>query len=128
MTTVFLTIPVPPSLNNAYLSGKHGRRVLTAEGRSYKELVGHMVKALGIELAGKERFELAFTVWFPNNRRRDISNIVKLPEDAISEALGFDDCCVDQIYIRRAGIDRAQPRCEVELRIMSNNTIIQEGV
>ena len=39
-----LTVPVPPSLNNAYTNGcGHGRRVLTSAGRGYKEHIADQV-------------------------------------------------------------------------------------
>lgn len=39
-------------------------------------------------------------------------------EDALSEALGFDDCCVDRLLVERVGYDAAQPRCEVVIEVL----------
>jgi Holliday junction resolvase RusA-like endonuclease len=113
-----LTAPIPPSLNNAYTNGRgHGRRVLTKEGRDYKEYVASSL--LGTQpLPDGARIGLAIQLWFPTKRRRDISNWVKLLEDALSEALGFDDCAVDRLLVERVGYDATRPRCEVTIEVL----------
>lgn len=122
-----LIVPVPPSLNNAYTRGHgHGRRVLTAEGREYKATVAALLlyrarTSGGFELAiGRKdaRIGLAIRLYFPNRQRRDISNCVKLLEDALAETLCFDDCRVDRLLIERAGIDKSNPRCEVTIEVL----------
>lgn len=122
-----LLVPVPPSLNNAYTNGRgHGRRVLTAEGREYKATVAELLLCRaqpsgGFELAiGRKdaRIGLALRLYFPNRQRRDISNCVKLLEDALAECLCFDDRCVDRLLVERAGIDKANPRCEVTIEVL----------
>jgi Holliday junction resolvase RusA-like endonuclease len=123
-----LTVPVPPSLNNAYTNGKgHGRRVLSKEGRDYKATIAQLLLCRahpvgGFELAinqPKPRIGMHIKLWFATRQRRDISNCVKLLEDALSEGLGFDDCAVDKLYVERAGYDAAQPRCEVVIEVLS---------
>lgn len=122
--TLTLTVPVPPSLNNAYTRGKgHGKRVLAKEGRTYKANIG---KALAESAAAAtfaqallgKRLALTLRLWFRDRQRRDISNCVKLAEDALAEALGFDDCAVDALLVVRAGFDKDRPRCEVVLEFM----------
>jgi Holliday junction resolvase RusA-like endonuclease len=116
---ISFTAPIPPSLNNAYTNGRgHGRRVLTNEGRDYKERVAKSL--LGTQpLPSGARINLSLRLWFRNRRRRDISNCVKLLEDALSEALGFDDCAVDRLLVERVGIDALRPRCEVTIEVLS---------
>lgn len=125
--TLTLIAPVPPSLNNAYTNGKgHGRRVLTKEGRDYKATVAQILlckarPANGFELAiGRpdRRIGLALRLWFRTRQRRDISNCVKLIEDALAEQLGFDDCAVDRLIVERAGFDVERPRCEVTIEVL----------
>lgn len=126
-STLTLTVPIPPSLNNAYTNGRgHGRRVLTGEGRDYKDAVASILlykaqPSNGFETAiGRPgaRIGLTFRLWFPTRRRRDISNCVKLIEDALAETIGFDDCAVDRVLVERAGYDAAQPRCEVIVEVL----------
>ena len=125
--TLTLIAPVPPSLNNAYTNGRgHGRRVLTKEGRDYKATIAQLLlcraqPAGGFELAinqSKPRIGMHIKLWFATRQRRDISNCVKLLEDALSESLGFDDCAVDCMLVERAGYDAARPRCEVTIEVL----------
>ena len=117
-----LTVPIPPSLNNAYTNGRgHGRRVLTSEGRSYKAYIADQVarlSPLGWPTVG--RLALTMRLYFPNGQRRDITNCIKLLEDALAEALCFDDCTVDRVLVERAGVDKLNPRCEVMLEVLTN--------
>lgn len=125
--TLTLTAPVPPSLNNAYTNGRgHGRRVLTAEGRKYKATIAQILllkaqPANGFEMAigaADRRVGLILRLWFRTRQRRDITNCVKLLEDALAEQLGFDDCAVDRVLVERAGYDPARPRCEVTVEVL----------
>lgn len=125
--TLTLVVPVPPSLNHAYTRGRgHGKRVLAKEGRVYKATVAQILlcrarPAGGFELAigtPGRRIGLTLRLYFPNRRRRDISNCVKLLEDALGEALGFDDCTVDDLRVTRAGFDPVRPRCEVLVEVL----------
>lgn len=115
---ITFTTPLPPSLNNAYTNGRgHGRRVLTAEGRMYKSGVASLL--LGQRpLPEGARVGLTLRLWFKTRQRADISNRVKLLEDALSEALGFDDCRVDRLIVERAGYDAEWPRCEVVVEVL----------
>jgi Holliday junction resolvase RusA-like endonuclease len=116
---IALTTPLPPSLNNCYTNGRgHGRRVLTKQGRDYKEAVAELLLGRYQPLPSGARIGLSLRFWFKNKQRTDISNRVKLLEDALSEALGFDDCCVDDLHVVRAGYDAAQPRCEVVIEVL----------
>lgn len=116
-----LTIPVPPSVNHAYATVK-GRRVLSIQGRQFKNDVGRRA------LFGKgkwyypkgARLSLSLALHFKDGRRRDISNTVKLCEDAFSECFGFDDCCVDVLHVERKENDKSNPRCVVTLEVLSD--------
>jgi crossover junction endodeoxyribonuclease RusA len=117
MSTLICTVPVPPSLNNAYATiGK--RRVLSKEGRAFKDAAAIIVRleAIRQKWKGDKRFSLHLTLRFKNRQRRDISNCIKLIEDVLSEVLDFDDCMIDEITVRRGEIDKEDPRCIVILR------------
>lgn len=117
-----VTLPVPPSLNNAYKNVRRGR-VLTAEAKDYKENAKNTIQArlnlTGFFFSDDDRFALTLKLYFSSNHRRDISNCAKLPEDALSEVLGFDDCRVDRMVVERAGISVKFPRCEILLEVIS---------
>lgn len=116
-------IPVPPSLNNAYMtvSLKRGRtrRVPTERTLAFKVEAGWRAREAacltGWEVNDGDRIGFSLLVWFGSNRRTDIDNRIKLALDAIAEALGFDDSVVDLVVVQRAGIDRANPRAVVTL-------------
>lgn len=119
------TVPVEAvSLNHAYRSfidwkTRRVRRALTSEGKAFKDEVMGVVMAARVK-APAGRFTLS--LHFHGNwdtlagrpRRRDLSNHVKLLEDAICEALGVDDC-----WIRRVEIEATHaphnPHIEVTL-------------
>ena len=94
-------LPWPVSVNALYRA--RGRRVyVSARGKAFK-------KACGIIFAGTklvyetERVWLDIEVHPPDNRRRDISNLIKIVEDALPWFR--DDSQVDFIKIKRCEKD-----------------------
>lgn len=113
-------LPCPPSLNNAYTTGRgHGKRVLTSEGRAFKAqaalLVRNAAALAGFTVPDKQPIRLTFWFYFANVQR-DGSNAVKLIEDAVAEALGFNDSRVVAMTWHKA-IDKAAPRCTVAVKV-----------
>lgn len=123
-----LAVPsLPPSSNNAYInlpSRKKGKvvipggRTLTEEGRAYKkETTSHLVRTYPHELA-KVRKDVALFVYvrfyFPTlenkgwpksaesrYKRIDVSNRLKLFEDALKDACGIDDAQHELIFLEK---------------------------
>ena len=94
-------LPWPVSVNALYRA--RGRRVyVSARGKAFK-------KACGVIFAGTklvyetERVWLDIEVHPPDNRRRDISNLIKIVEDALPWFR--DDSQVDKIKIKRCEKD-----------------------
>ncbi len=118
-----LTVPLPPSLNNAYFTDKRtGRRVLGTEGRRYKKLIIGMVQQTRfaqVQRPKTTKYKLHFVFYFPDNRRTDLSNRPKLLEDAVAEACSFDDSQVVDIHIQRGPNDPQRPRCEVSIEVLT---------
>jgi Holliday junction resolvase RusA-like endonuclease len=129
-------VSIPPSVNNLYInrtwrdkkSGKRiVRRVMTKKARSYKQAAAWEVKGAalesGWEYTGK-RISFHMDLVFRDRRRRDITNCIKIVEDAAAEALGFDDTVVDVCLVRRMGVDKHNPRARVSIQeIESPNEI-----
>lgn len=118
---VIAGLPVPPSLNNAYTTGRgHGRRVLSEEGRAYKaqagRLIAHAAAAEGFQVPPRAPLRLGLRFWFARNNR-DGSNAVKLLEDAAAEVLGVDDRYVVAMTWEKA-IDAAAPRCDLTIELL----------
>lgn len=100
-------IPMPPSVNSIYFTrGKN--RVLTTIGKTYKEDVKAYIikeilqkpipdlknKPLGLSLHFyfKTIENKSYAKTDNRFKRIDVSNRIKILEDAISETLGIDDC------------------------------------
>ncbi|MHC4560626.1 MAG: RusA family crossover junction endodeoxyribonuclease [Planctomycetota bacterium] len=120
-----LIVDVPPSLNNLYAtSRRHGGRFMTAQGRQYKKSVGWLtVDAMMRQVWEYKggRIALGIGLVFPNKRRRDISNCIKILEDAISEVLGFDDRVVDSVLVQRLKNDKENPHAIVTVEEYPSN-------
>lgn len=125
-------LDIPPSVNRLYRNGTArkkggeglvGRRFLTEEGRSYKDEAILRVKNAAAhanwEYQGG-RIALYVHLTFATAKARDISNCVKVMEDAIAEALGFDDSVVDLLVVYRAGVDPARPGAVVLIEETNN--------
>ena len=116
------TLPLGPSVNNMYEVTQRGVH-LSERARQFKHNAGLIVRNAaqlqGWEYVAGQRLELTIGVWFPNRKRADLSNLIKVTEDAIAEALGFDDQYIDSISISRRGVDKTNARCEIALGVVS---------
>lgn len=114
---IFLSVPsIPPSVNKAYFTKvlrKKGKsipqRILTKEGQRYKrETKTYIARYFNTELAEFRKDEpmgIIIEVLFPEKgdlftttakaenryKRLDVSNRIKLFEDALADAVGWDD-------------------------------------
>jgi crossover junction endodeoxyribonuclease RusA len=100
-----LTLPHPPSTNNLYAT-VNGRRVLSSKGRQYHAEVARIVdRHMEGEGFGRARIAYHVTVFHPDNRRRDLSNLVKAMEDALTKAgVWHDDSQVDRFTFERSHV------------------------
>lgn len=110
----------PPSLNHAYRNVPGRGRALTSDARAYKA-AAHLCVANAAQLHGfvvppRTFLRLTFRFWFASTQR-DGSNAVKLIEDAIAAALGFDDRWVQTMTWEKY-IDRQRPRCDVQIEVL----------
>lgn len=112
---IHLTLPWPPSVNRIWRQYQ-GRVLLSREGRAYRQAVlGEWLQAQQQGM-GRQRLRLVIDAHMPDARRRDIDNLGKAVLDAMQAARVFeDDSQIDDLRIRRIGIDRASPRLEVML-------------
>jgi Holliday junction resolvase RusA-like endonuclease len=116
-----VTLPLPPSIGTVYRKRGHGRGMfMTKEGTDFKKEAIMLIQMNKPQIAGAtfyegQRFSLKLTLHFPDRRRCDIDNRVKLCQDALADALGFDDKQIDQLIVERGEPDKARPRCELFL-------------
>lgn len=94
-------LPWPVSVNSLYRS--RGKRVYVSKrGRDFKNACG-IIFASHKCIWEKERIWLDIEVYPPDYRKRDISNLIKIIEDALPWFK--DDSQVDRIKIRRCKLD-----------------------
>jgi crossover junction endodeoxyribonuclease RusA len=85
-----LTLPWPPSTNR-YWRTFQGRMIISAEGRSYRKAVADqvLIQRGAKHYAGKMKVEIE--AWRPDNRRRDLDNLLKAALDACTHAGVWED-------------------------------------
>lgn len=135
-TLTVLDVPMPISVNKAYVTVR-GRRILSKEGKIYKSTVTTGVaKQLSLctqytDLVNEETpLKLEITLYlertenkgYPKKtktryKRVDVSNRVKLLEDALFDALGVDDSSVFSLTITKQDrpTDRDTDYCNLTL-------------
>lgn len=108
-----LTLPYPPSANRYWRTNQHGHNYVSPEAKRYKEgvrLRAHMAR-LGKPLACP--VVLTVVVYRPQ-KSGDLSNRIKVLEDALNGIAFVDDSQVVEIHARRED-DKTNPRVEVQV-------------
>jgi crossover junction endodeoxyribonuclease RusA len=101
----YYTLPWPPSVNR-YYRAVNGRNILSAEGRRYKAVATWTISTQkehynAVEFPA-QRVRVTFRVTPPDRRKRDLSNLLKAIEDAMTEAgVWGDDSQIDDERIMR---------------------------
>lgn len=105
-----VTLPPPPSAN-VYWKYWRGRVVPSPEAKTYKRVVRLMLLSEGHRkpLAGPVVLSL---VWYRAERRGDLSNRLKVLEDALNGIAFNDDSQVVELHCRRED-DKLNPRVVV---------------
>jgi len=95
-------LPYPPSTNTAY-ANVNNRRVKTKAAREYTQAVQAIIIQhpdwVPLHLAANKTatFTVEIIAHPPDNRRRDLANLEKIPMDAIFTLLDADDSQVTHI-------------------------------
>ena len=87
---VTLTLPWPPSVNK-YWRTFQGRMIISAEGRSYRKAVADqvLIQRGAKHYAGK--LCVVIEAFKPDNRRRDLDNLLKAVLDGCTHAGVWED-------------------------------------
>jgi crossover junction endodeoxyribonuclease RusA len=85
-----LTMPWPPSVNK-YWRTFQGRMIISAEGRSYRKAVADqvLIQRGAKHYTGKLRVQIE--AFRPDNRRRDLDNLLKAVLDGCTHAGVWED-------------------------------------
>lgn len=117
----------PPTINTYYTRTQRGLFIST-KGRKFRdELIKDFHEQLGgmSKITGKVRIDVI--AWVPDNRVRDLDNIMKPVMDAMTHA-GFweDDCQVDQMCVYRGA--KVSPKGACYIRVSEAAPIIPHGM
>lgn len=122
MTSLRLTLPLPPSVNNQYVTVGR-RRVLSREAKRFRRSVESIVRdgfSTGrirqdwVDSARGEPMACDITFYFTTPYRRDLDGGLKIALDALLDALQLDDRYVVSITLTKQ-IDPLEPRADIEL-------------
>jgi crossover junction endodeoxyribonuclease RusA len=123
--SIALTLPVPPSVNHQYAT-VNGRRLLSAKGRAFKELVGQQILVALAQSShrgtlrrtlSQANLSLSIQFFFASALRRDTDGGLKIAQDALCEGLGLNDNRVVETHLYKYQ-DRDNPRMELLLSVV----------
>ena len=128
---VTLLLPFPPSLNHYY---RHNRGVthISGDGRNYRSAVGISVAMADVRwsFTDGQRLSVAITAFPPDNRRRDLDNLLKCLLDALakSEVYG-DDSQIDKLTIERGEVvTQMALKTRIGVSIGLVNAMLKRGI
>ena len=131
-TTLALVLPLPPGVNNQYVTVGN-RRVLSKPARAFRKDVeveierlrtkGRLAPATEKSLQ-KALLGVYLTFYFTSPMRRDLDGGLKISLDALGDCLGFDDRRIVDLHLTKQ-IDPLHPRLEVEIETISDWTFDQ---
>lgn len=125
--TLSLVLPLPPSVNNQYLTVGR-RRVLSAQAKAFNRNVTKSIAALrsgGRLLPATERaiadslLGIYLTYYFETPLKRDLDGGLKITLDALASAIGFDDRAVVDLHLSKR-IDPLRPRVEIDIETITD--------
>jgi crossover junction endodeoxyribonuclease RusA len=125
--TFRVVLPLPPGVNNQYVSVGR-RRVLNTAAKTFNRDVTKLIAALRTrgELLPTTEQALAGSLlgvylvyYFETPHRRDLDGGLKITLDALGRAIGFDDRAVVDLHLSKK-IDPLRPRVEVEVETIAD--------
>ncbi len=85
-----ITLPWPPSVNN-YWRMWQGRMVISNEGRKYRKAVSELVMVHQGTRSIDGKVKMTIEAWRPDNRKRDLDNLLKAVLDSLTHAGVYHD-------------------------------------
>jgi crossover junction endodeoxyribonuclease RusA len=90
-----LELPFPPSVNT-YWRTFQGRMLISKKGREYRKAVADQVLIQKGAKHYEGKVKVTIEAWRPDERRRDLDNLLKAPLDALTHAGVYMD---DQLIV-----------------------------
>lgn len=95
-----IALPYPPSVNHYWRHTKAGTHYISKEGKAFREQVYRICRVVNARFLDKVAIQIA--VFPPDNRRRDIDNILKaLLDGLVHGKLIEDDSLIMQLHIEK---------------------------
>jgi crossover junction endodeoxyribonuclease RusA len=100
----FLTLPLPPSVNNYWRKSPKGMYI-TAAGKTFRQRVAEIVAEHNAIKFGSSRLFMAVKLSMRDRRAADLDNRLKALNDALEHAGVFDDDeQIDELFVTRGPI------------------------
>lgn len=106
-----LRLPFPPTVNHIWVRGKKGF-YMSDKGKQFFWDAFVMIRewkmsnVMPLNLPLKLAVKIIFGAYLPNNRKRDLDNLLKGLQDALVKCgILADDSLVEDVRIHKAGID-----------------------
>lgn len=117
----------PPSVNNYYVRTQRGMYI-SEKGRKFRDALmedcHNQLNGMD-KISGKVRVDVI--AWSPDKRKRDLDNLVKPIQDALTHAgIWVDDCQVDQLCVYRGNV--VSPNGALYIRISEAAPSIPRGM
>jgi crossover junction endodeoxyribonuclease RusA len=101
-------LPWPPSVNN-YYAVVRGRKILSKRGREYKKQSKTELMIQRAARGVRSRLQVTIDAYPPDNRVRDIDNLIKPVCDALQDyGMFLNDAQIDDLRIRRLDLDKGR--------------------
>lgn len=113
-----LTLPFPPTVNTYYRAFR-GRAIISAAGRAYRAAVNERLHGMSPLTC---RVRIRIVAHPPDNRRRDLDNLLKASLDGLVHGGALaDDSLIDDLRIVR-GENRRNGELTVFIEPVGNDT------
>lgn len=116
-----LILLLPPSVNHMYANGRIGHRLTRVLTSSAKTWLEHSILETKVWIA-RNNFEKRFSktiikiyFYFPDYRRRDTHNNLKILMDCLEKAGIYEDDRLALPWIIDYQTDKSNPRIEIEI-------------
>ena len=116
--TLTFKFPYPPSMNMIWRISPHGGNYLSDKAVAFYQKTTNIIRSTKhTPFTVHDRLELKLTLHRGDRRRFDISNTVKVVEDALVRANVMpDDSQIDVLYVERGEIEPHEGFCIVQLK------------
>ena len=124
--TLSLVLPLPPGVNNQYVTVGR-RRALSATARQFHSNAKKAIEALRSSGAihpeheralGNSLLGVYLTYYFETPMKRDLDGGLKITLDVLAASLGFDDRSIVDLHLTKR-IDPLRPRVEIDIETIA---------